>query len=291
LFATSIAAARYLRQHGARLAMSKSLQALQLLFSLREHASVLRVLSHPQSVQMARKYPLLAFKYLGRYLAVGLPLRTRRSIFIAHFQFLQRRFATTFLASLESLPATLWRKVIGRQTFEIALGLNHVIEHEGDLLLFLRMDGVVVYRMVFVFASGRDFHLSDETIIVVSGVQGAPDFDRVKLATRMCCDIQPAHLLMVALGALAEVAGVSTMLGLHQARQLFSRSVVFSYDKFFAVYGREIPGQKLYLIQVPYIEKPLLEIQPSHRKRTLRKRRFKAETHHQVVEVMKEYLA
>jgi uncharacterized protein VirK/YbjX len=290
-FAACIAAVRYLRHNGVRVAISKIWQAVLLLFSLRDHAVVVRVLSHPQSAQLARKYPLLTFKYLGRYVALGLPLRMRRSIFIAHFQSLQRRFNTTFLASLESLPVKLWRKTIGRHTFDVTLSLKYVIEHEGDLLLFFHMDGDVVYRLVFVFASGRDFHLPDETIILVSGVQGVPDFARVKSATRMCCDIQPAHILMAALGAIAGVTEVSTVLGLHQERQLFSPKVVFHYDRFFEIYGTEVPGQKIYKMAIPYVEKPLSEIKTSHRKRTLRKRQFKADTHHQVAEVIKQHLA
>jgi uncharacterized protein len=290
-FVTSVAIVRFLWRSGANRVIATTAQALLLLFSFGKHLSVLRVLSHPQCARLASKYPLLAFKYLGSYVALDLPLATRRSIFVAHFEFLQRKFAGSFLASMDSLPITVWRKIVGQRNFDVIIGLNHVIEREGDLLLIFRMDGIVVYRLMFVFASGRDFHLPDETIIVVSGVQGVRDFDRVKAATKTCCDVQPAHILMAALGGVADVARVSTIVGLHQSRQLFSSKLRFSYDRFFEIYGTEIPGQRTYLIRVPYVEKPISEIGTSHRRRTLRKRQFKADTRHQVVQVLAAYLA
>ena len=289
LFATSIAAARHLCRQGAKRAIARTGPALRLLFSFWKHISVLRVLSHPQSAQVARKYPLLTFRYLGNYVARGLSPAMRRSIFLTHFQFLQQRFDRGFLAAMDSSPITIWRKIMGQRTFDIALGLNDTIE--GNLLLLFRMDGIVVYRIMFVFAPGHDFHLPDKTIILLSAVQGVPDFNRVKLATRTCCDIQPAQMLMSALSALAEVAQISTILGLHESRQLFRESVRFAYGRFFEIYGEEIPGQGIFLIPVPYVEKPISTIEISHRKRTLRKRQFKAAAHHHVVEVLRGYLA
>jgi len=289
-FVALIAAVHSVRHRDARIAIAGVRQALLLLFSLREHISALRVLTHPQSAQLTGKYPLLPFKYLGKYVALGLPLATRRSIFVTHFQFVQRKFNNSFLASMDSLPITVWQRAIGQRTFDVAIGLNYPAHREGDLMLIFRMDGVMVYRLFFVFASGRYFHLQDATVIVVPAIQGVPDFERVKLATRTCRDIQPAHILMAALGALAEVAGVSTILGLHQARQLYREQLRFAYDRFFEIYGPQIAGEKLYLIKVPYIEKPISKIERSHRKRTLRKRAFKGDARRQVAETLSRYL-
>lgn len=228
---------------------------------------------------------------LGNYVALGLPLAARRSIFVANFRFLARKFNESFLARMDTVPITVWQRAIDRRSFDVALGLNCVNEREGDLMLLFRMDGNVVYRLIFVFASGRDFHLPDETVIVVAAVQGVPDFERVRLATRTCSDIQPAHILMAALGALAELVGVSTVLGLHQSRQLVGERVLFACDSFFEIYGSELAGQRTYLIKVPYVEKPITLIERSHRRRTLRKRAFKGHTRHQVVETLGRYLA
>lgn len=289
LFSASVAAARRMHRQGGRRAIARIGPAVRLLFSLGKHISVLRVLAHPQSAALMRKYPMLTFRYLGNYVALGLSPAVRRSIFLTHFQFLQRRFDRGFLAAMDASPMTIWRKVLGQRAFDIALALNDTIE--GNLVLLFRMDGLVVYRMMFVFAPGADFDLPDETVILVSAVQGAPDFDRVRLATRTCCDVQPAHLLMSALGALAEVSGVATLLGLHESRQLFRASVRFAYGRFFEIYGEELPEQRIFLIPVPYLEKPLAAIETSHRKRTLRKRHFKAAVQREMAEVLRGHLA
>jgi uncharacterized protein len=290
-FAALIAGVHSVRHHDASIAIAGLRQAVLLLCSLRKHASVLRVLSHPQSAHLTSQYPLLPFIYLGNYVAVGLPLAARRAIFLTHFQFVQRKFNNSFLASMANSPIAVWHRTIGHRTFDVALGLNYPQHREGDLMLSFRMDGAMVYRLTFSFASGRHFDLPDATVIVVAAIQGVPDFERVKLATRTCSDIQPAHILMAALGALADLVGVSTILGLHQARQLLGEQLYFAYDRFFEIYGPEIADQRLYLIKVPYSEKPLSEIERSHRKRTQRKRAFKGDTRHQVVESLSLYLA
>jgi uncharacterized protein VirK/YbjX len=283
-----IAGAEYLYQKVLRLTLPRAYRGLQFLLSLPGHLRVLRVLSHPQSARLVREHPPLAFKYWWRYVALRLPMKTRRSILLSHFQFLQRTFSRTFLDLVERLSPTLWSQTIEQKTFHVALEL--ILGCEGELRLAFSMMGSQVYKLIFVFASGRDFNLRDEIIIIVSSIQGVHDFDRVKLATKMCHDIQPAHILMAALGGLAEAANVSAIVGLHQTRQLFRDQLSFSYDKFFEAYGDEIPGEDMYYIRVPYVRKPVSEIKPTHRGRNLRKRRFKADVHDQTVRALQEYL-
>jgi len=290
LLANLAAGSEYLlRKKGIRLTLARVYRGLQFLLSLPGHFRILRVLSHPQCARLVREHPLLAFKCLSKYVALRLPMKTRRSILLSHYQFLQTTFRTAFLDLVERRSATLWSQTIGQKTFHVAL--ERILGCEGELRLVFSMMGGEVYRLIFVFASGRDFNLRDETIIIVSSIKGAHDFDRVKLATKMCHDIQPAHILMAALGGLAQVANVSAILGLHQTRQLFRDKLSFSYEKFFETYGNEIPGEGMYYIRVPYFRKPASEIKPSHRGRNRRKRLFKADVHDQTVRALQQYLA
>jgi uncharacterized protein VirK/YbjX len=264
--------------------------AAPLLHSFPEHLNLLRVLSHPQTSEIARKQPLLAFKYLVDYVALELPVKTRRSILVSHFRFLQRTFNTSFVDSVDRLSPMLWRSASGETRFDIAMQLNK-IGREGELALTFNIDGTEAYRLVFVCASGREFGLPDEPIIIVSCIQGVGGFQCIRLATKTCHDIQPAYMLMAALGGFADVARVSTILGVHQTRQLWrSDKLFFSYQQFFETYGHEIPELKMYRIRVPYLEKPLAEIAANHRARNLRKRQFKANIHDQVVQAVSEYL-
>jgi uncharacterized protein len=291
LFGNLITGSKYIYRKGVRFALPKAYQGVQLLLGLQGHLRVLRVLSHPQSARLARAHPLLAFKYLPRYVALRLPMKTRRSILLSHFQFLQRTFRTNFLDLVERLSPTLWSQTIEQKTFQVALELKQALDCEGELRLAFHMTGSWVYQLIFVFASGRDFNLREETIIIVSSIQGVRDFDRVKLATKLCHDIQPAHILMAALGGLAEIVNVPVILGLHQERQLFCDQLFFSYDKFFGTYGDEIPGEGTYYIRVPYFQKPASEIKSTHRRRNRRKRRFKADVRDQTVRALREHLS
>ena len=281
-----------LLQKGTQFVVPRAWLALRVLICLPHHREVLRVLRHPQSAALIRQYPRMAFKYLNKYVALRLPMKTRRSIFLSHFQFLQRAFKATFLDSAQRLSPTPWRQTIEQRAFRVAIELIAIMGCEGELRLVFYMDEHEVSRLIFVFASGRDFNLPDQTIAIVSGIQGARDFERVKLATKTCCDVQPAHILMAALGALAEATHISTILGPHEKRQLLcGDKSFFSYGGFFEMYGKKIPYQQMYHIGVPYFHKPILEVKASHRRRNRRKRQFTDDVRAQTVVAIQDYLA
>lgn len=287
-----VAGTTYLLQKGAHLVLPRVQRAARLLICLPQHLQVLRVLGHPQSAGPVRQYPRMVFKYLDSYVALRLPITTRRSIFVAHFRFLQRAFNANFIDAVQRLSPTLWRQTIEQRAFRVAIELIAIMGREGDLRLVFYMDDTEVYRLMLVFASGRDFDLPDETIAIASGTRGAHDFEPVKLATKACCDIQPAHILMAALAAVAETTHVSTILGLHEQRQLLSGDkLCFSYARFFEMYGTQIPRQQMYRIRVPYLNKPVLEVKASHRRRNRRKREFRREVRAQSVAAIRHHLA
>jgi len=291
LWSNLLAASGYLYGKGPGFAAARVGQGLRLLLSLPQHFSVLRVLSHPQCSGLLRRYPMLAFKYLGDYVALGLPVAARRSIFVSHFRSLQRLFNANFLDLVQRSSPSLWYATIDKRTFQITLEMIGVLGCEGELRLVFYMDRSEVYRLIFVFASGRDFDLPDEKLLIVTGIQGVRDFERVKIATKTCCDIQPAHILMTAIGAIAEASGVSTILGPHETRQLFcGAQLLFSYGDFFHNYGKEIPGQNMYRIDVPFYRKPTLAIKATHRRRNRRKRQFRTDVHQRVFEAIRQYL-
>jgi uncharacterized protein VirK/YbjX len=289
--ASVLAGARYLSVKGTRFAAGKTWQALRMLFSLRGHVTVLKVLAHPQSEGLAREHPRLPFKYLGDYVALGLPLKTRRSILVSHYRFLQRHFNGAFLDAVRRDRPLLWQGRVDARSFAIRMDFPES-DYEGDLRLVFSMDGLEVYQLIFVFAAGADFALPDETIIIVATIQGVPDFERVKLATKSCHDIQPAHMLMAAVGGIAEATRLSTLFGLHESRQISTgEQMFFSYQRFFEAYGEEVAGQRIYRVPLPYFEKPVAAIRANHRNRNLRKRRMKADIRTQVMLAVGRFLA
>ncbi len=291
VWANLVAASGYLYGKGPGFAAARVSQGLRLLLSLPQHYSVLRVLSHPQCSGLLRRHPMLAFKYLGDYVALGLPVAARRSIFVSHFKSLQRLFKANFLDLVQRSSPMLWHATMDGRQFHITLELTGVLGSEGELRLVFYMDRSEVYRLVFVFASGRDFDLPDEELLIVTGIQGVRDFERVKIATKTCCDIQPAHILMTAIGAIAEASRVSTILGPNETRQLFcGAQLFFSYGDFFHTYGSEMPSQNMYRIDVPFYRKPTFAIKATHRRRNRHKRLFRSDVHHRVFEAIREYL-
>jgi uncharacterized protein VirK/YbjX len=283
------ACARYASSRGARYSAGKAWWAARALSSPRQHLAVQKLLSHPQYTLLIREQPLLALKYAAPYVARGLSIRIRRAILFAHYQFLQRKFRPAFLDSvLSSLP--LWLATIDARAFQISIDFPYS-NTEGDLQFVFRMDGAKVYKLIFVFASGKEFNLADDIIIAVTNIQGALDFDRVKLVTKRCHDIQPAHMLMAALSGLAEATNISTVVGFHGDRQISRCSrVFFSYENFYAHYGDPIDGRKMHRMRLPYFEKSVADIESKHRKRSLRKRQFKADIRTQVSKAVARYL-
>jgi uncharacterized protein len=280
--------ARYAFSRGAWYAAGKAWRAMRLLFMLRGHIALQKLLSHPQFRTLIREQPLLPVKYLVPYVARGLSTRTRRSILFAHYQFIQRVFRPEFLdCVMRSLP--LWLATIDAHAFLISLDFPYS-NQEGDLQLVFKMDAAEVYRLIFVFAPGKDFNMADDIVIAISNIQGAQEFDRVKLATKRCSDIQPAHILMAALGGLAQATNISSLLGFHGDRQISrSAKLFFSYEKFYANYGEEVLGEKMHRARLPFFERPVSDIQSNHRKRSLRKRQFKVEIRTQVNNAVAQY--
>jgi uncharacterized protein VirK/YbjX len=288
--ANLIAGARYVSHRGAHFAAGKTWRAARLLLSFGSFIRLLRLLSHPQSAGLAREHPGLPFKYLGDYVALRLPMRVRRSILESHYRFLQQKFTVTFLDLVRRERPVLWQASLDGRSFHILIDFPER-HYEGDLRLNFAMDGAELYRLIFVFAEGRDLNFEEGIILIMTSIQGDGDFSGIKLATKTCHDTQPAHILMAALSGLAESTGIATLFGFHETRQI-SRGdeLFFSYERFFESYGKEITDTKMYQIRMPYFEKPVAEIKTNHRSRNLRKRQFKAEIRAQVKRAVEKYL-
>lgn len=261
-----------------------------LIFNIRGHLRLLRILSHPQTAQLIARQPDLSHKYLRNYISFDISTRNCLAILIGHYAYLQENFRGDFLDILCESPLPLWRQCIDGVSFEIALDFPHKIDFEGDLCVIFRKDQCCLYRIIFVIANGSSFGLSDEHVIFISSVQGMHDFDGVKQATKVCHDIQPAQLLMAAIGGIGAALGFHTIIGIGTKNQISQgEKLFFSYDKFFENYGALADGENFYRIPLPYAEKPLDSIHARHRKRAQGKRAFKNEIGEQVASVVERH--
>ena len=291
LFTTSVIT-RNILQRRSILRLKTWRRAILLLVNGRQHVRLIRILSHPQSAQLMLSNPEMSYKYLRNYISFEISTKNSLAILIGHYSYLQKHFREDFLNLVYQRPVPLWSKTINDAAFEIAMDFPHTIDYEGDLCLVFKKDQVSIYRIIFVIANGKSFQLDDDNVIFLSSVQGMRDFEAVKQATKLCHDIQPAHLLMAAMSGVGKALGFDTIVSIGNKNQI-SQGVkfYFSYDKFFDSYGERVPDTNFYKIPLPYKEKPLELIENHHRKRTQKKRQFKNDIRDEVALSMGQFFA
>lgn len=266
-------------------------RGMLFILNFRFHLKFIGILSHPQTRQLIINKPELTYKYLRDYISFDIPARNGLLILISHYSYLQSNFKTDFLDKIYLRPILLWSQHIDGISFEIVMDFPHAVDHEGDLCLVFKKDTTCIYRLIFVIAKGSAFDFSDDHVIFISSVQGMHDFAEIQQATRTCHDIQPAQMLMAAIGGLGLALGFNTIVGIASKNQICQcEKLFFSYDKFFEKYGDLVPQKNYYRISLPYAERALDLIHVRHRKRTQKKRMFKREIRDQVVSAMKQHI-
>ncbi len=266
-------------------------KGMHVLFDIKGHLRLMRVLNHPQSARITVSHPKLAFKYLDDYVSLNLSTKNRLSLLVAHYSFLQNKFKNDFLDIMENRSIQLWIDHINGATFTLKMNFPKKLHSEGDICLTLIKDDKFVYRLIFVVADGRSFDVADENVILISSIQGVYGIDSVKATTKACHDIHPTHMLMAAVSGIGMTMGIGTILGIKTKHQIANNgNFYFSYDMFFEQYGEMIEAHSLYRIQLPYAEVPISSIKSNHKKRTMEKRIYKNEIIAQAGQTLKKYL-
>ncbi|RXZ38430.1 DUF535 domain-containing protein [Oxalobacteraceae bacterium CAVE-383] len=290
LFFTTSVITRNILQRRSVFTLQTWRRAALLLFNLRQHLRLIHILSHPQVTKLMTGNPELSYKYLRNYIALEISTANCLAILSEHYAYLQTRFKNDFLDIVYQSGIPLWAQCIDDVSFEIVMDFPHTIDFEGDLCLIFKKDQVSIYRIIFVIANGSSFGLPKRNVLFISSIQGMGDFEDIRLATKICCDIQPAQLLMAAMSGLGTALGFDTIVGIGNKNQLSKGAkLYFSYDHFFANYGNRIPKTNFYEIPLPYAEKPLDSIDARHRKRSQKKRVFKNEITDQVAFSIAQY--
>jgi hypothetical protein len=206
----------------------------------------------------------------------------RRQIFRFHNGFLALRLNADFFRQIAGSGAHLWRATQDGRTYEIRLRAVYDRDREGDLALdFASADGALC-TLLFTFAPTA----FGATMLVVC-IQGARGrWEAIRRATRDCDDIAPAHLLLAAAEGVALALSAPTAHGVGNREQLSKSRTdadfTFDYDAFWMSVGaRRTRGW--YELPVPFPHRALADLPATHRRRTRRKRRFKAGVRDDVV--------
>lgn len=235
--------------------------------------------------------PRIEFKYLHpKYLIKGLPTDEKAKIFIHHYEFLQHFLSDEFAISILSEGVDLWSYDGESGCHAIKLVFSHPTDNEGELTLEYQFGPDLIYLMSFSFASGALVERPEQTIVLLTRIQGvAKDFEAVRQAMKDLRGLSAASLLMAALQGIALGIGAKSILSVCADSQVCltdATSAVFinAYDKYLSDLGAERYSEKFFLLNVPLVERPLEEVKSSNRSRV----RFQRERKRDLLETTRE---
>jgi uncharacterized protein VirK/YbjX len=268
----------------------KYFTSAQLFNRVADQMEVIKVLSPFVSAGFInrRTYLIYIFSYLSRSFSVD----EKRRILLHNYSFLRQSFDQKKLQKLFCDGITCFREIDGNDIYEVVLSSNDFFEFEGSSALSLKLNNVAVFDLAFTFAPGKIFGVEDETVIYISGLQGAKnEFDSVYKITKHFKENAPAIILMKVLEAIAAYFKINKLFGISVDNQLsFGGKSDYQYfyekyDEFWKNTGG-IYQQGDYLIPLPMPQKDILLVKQKYRNRTLKKREVLKEIYWNSYELM-----
>ena len=231
---------------------------------------------------LAERYPGYSLKYyLGDYLARSFTKEARREIFKFHHQYLLKRIVDSFYEQILESESVLWHEIIDGNEFAISLSFSPAHNVEGDLTLIFKQNNCSLYKISFTIIPGHSIdHLADQ-VLLIGRIQGAKQQAHViRNATKTCHDIAPPYLLIAAAESIASALAIDAIGSVSDKEQPgkfgpVAQECLFNYDAFWETLGARKTGTGFYVISVPFPQKPLAQMESSHRRRARRKRQRK----------------
>lgn len=251
-------------------------RVMKLLAHPQRHFHLRHVMLHENTRQLLRRHPKLAYKYLVDYASKALSTEQRALLLADHYRFVQTRLSASFINAISNGQMCLWQSQIESRCLSIYLDFPETMHTEGDLRLTLKIDGVEVYRLIFIIGSGASLGVDATHAILITCVQGLQPLLELRATTALCKDVHPSHLLIAALSGFAQAVDVHTLVGIRTRDQIANTGrIFFSYDDFFAKYGALNNDLGTYVISLPLEQKSIALIPAKHRNRTRTKRAFR----------------
>jgi uncharacterized protein VirK/YbjX len=219
------------------------------------------------------------------YLARNLGARQRIEFLLTHYGFEEASFIPAFRQQVyRNGGLLLWHAKVRGTDFQARLCLADRYAAEGDLSVFLLVDGERLHGISFSWANAE--FATSKTIIVpfITANQGRWRRDehvQQKFDTAFPQNA-PSFACYAAMQGIAQAIGAVEMLAVSSRLQVCYRSgdgrrFSNAYDSFWhAVGGVELAAGG-FALPVPRPEKPLAEVPAKHRKRTALKRQLWAE--------------
>ena len=254
-------------------------RSTKILFHLRNHVKLVQLMrTNPDLAELTRNYPRLIYRYLGNYLTINFSTSNKLAVIANHYKFLLRYTHGDFFKQIQE-KTCLWQETHGNDRYSIDLVFQFGRDYEGDLSLVFEVNSVPIYMLSFTFIPSKVMNFSFDQVIFVGRIQGLTNFDLIKNTTKNLHDIAPPALLMAALQGIALACKISTIIGVSNEKQLSTtKSIIyFNYDLFWHSLHAHKAKENLFILPVPFLEKPIELVKKNHRKRTLHKRQYKNE--------------
>ena len=246
--------------------------------AIARHREVIAFFDQPLLAPL--KSMAFANKYLSGYLAKSLNKRARREVLLHHYRALVERAEPDFLKRIVSGAYLLWSKESDLGAHSIMLTFNP-LHYEGDLSVVFESDGERISEISFAIVPGSAIDSFAPELLFIGRVQGAKDrFTEIKRATKLCCDVTPQYMLMIAIQSIARSLGITAVAGVTDENLVATDPNIyyrFGYNAFWENWAERPTARNFYEMPVPLPRTALHAIKASHRRRTRKKRSFKDE--------------
>lgn len=246
-----------------------------LLASPRRISDVLSFLKAKNTSALINHKPELILKWSDKYLGKTIAVSHRCRMFAFHYLFIGNCIKSDFYDRLLSGGFDFWSSNTTPTEVTIHLRLPRS-PREGDLSLVMALDGIEIYELSFTIVPGETMKVSCP-VLLIARLQGRRQhYEAIKKATKLCRDVAPAYVLTAAVEGIARALKVECVAGVDDTDQLGSRKL-FDYSSFWNSLAFRKAGGQYYISALPIYSRPLEECAADHRRRTKRKRQFKAD--------------
>jgi len=262
----------------------------------RMHKAVLQTLSP------FRKQKLIFFRttvlYILPYLSKSFGVSLKQSILIDHYMFLKKKFSLTQLHQLfNGNGLEVYAEINGDDKYSVLLKpVTSHLEFEGSMSLIFKQNDITLYSLSFTFIRGAVFNIGDPYIVYVTALQGAKnEYDRIRTSTKNFKENSLPVILFKALEAITLALSIEKCLGI-SARNHVSLKNNEQFERFYNNYDAfwinngGVLAKDDYLLSFPLVQKPIEQIQQSHRNRTVKKRQKMHEMAAGVTRAMNRFL-
>jgi uncharacterized protein VirK/YbjX len=217
------------------------------------------------------------------YLAKNISKKLVCDCYFHNFSYMCRNFSESSFEDVMCDEITLLQLVKNDDVFDVVIRLSAGSDTEGELSLEFKFNGEYIFTTSFSIIPGSLFNLAQENVILISRMQGkSGKHSQFQKSTKAFGDISPQMVLLCALNGIAKSMACETILGVSATNQLsytLASDLIHrkTYDDFYLSLGSKRMGNNFFVVEALLKRYGDQHIKPSHRNRTRKRRRIKAD--------------